>query len=548
MSNNIVPVNLARADYPLMKVDNKRTWTILKGCSENSYQSFPSSSFNNAQVTIVCNPPSNKNIIDRLIYIRNTYRLVFTGPVQVAPIVQIGTTDAPRCQPIAATTNTVQVSINNDQISTNLNQYWSGLSRYHNTLNNRDEFLSMTPSFQDKSQQYSQLLGSTRNPLGSYSDSADGQILRGGYSNYEIVSSTTTRFEMLLTVTEPLYLSPFLFSGEDNLESGLVGVNNMSIVMTMGDLNRVWSHDSVNGKTITSLVTTLENSMAIFHYLTPSLVAPLPAQQCWPYFEIVSYPTTISKNLANNESYTATMNSIQIKCIPQKIYVFVRKQDSDLNYTTTDTFARINSITMTYGNRTGLLSTAQPENLYQMCLKNGLKMNYEEFRSHVGSVLCIKPGEDIGLDAISAPGMMDNQTLTLSVNITNISGASGNFALYVVVVNAGTISMVNGSFMHQVGVFNSQDVLNLDAAGSATVPYSADNNVYGGGWFDNLKRWLVSARDTIKPYAGPVLDVLEKEYPAVQHGRKLVGLGAGGALVGGRAISKSKLRNRLMNL
>lgn len=572
MSNNIVPINLSRVDYPLTKIANTRTWGVLKGCGENSYQRFPSTSFNNSQITITCNPPSNKTIVDRIVWIKNIYNLVFTGTSVSGNLIQLGANDAPRAQPIASTTNTVQVSLNNDQFSTNLNQYWTGLTRYHNTLNNRDEFLSMTPSFLDKSQQYSDLSGlnaSARNPLGSYADSSDGEVLRGGYSRIVINSNTPTAANITLTVTEPLYLSPFIFTGKE-LESGLVGVNNMSIVMTNGDLSRVWSHSTL-GNTISTLVVNLLSSEAQLHYLTANVTDVLPLQQSWPYFEITSYPTTVVGNnpdgsLAPNAVVVQSMNSIQIKAIPEKIYVFARRSDSTQTILTTDTFAGITNVRLTYGNRTGLLSSASQEELYQFSLKNGLKMNFTEFSKNIGSVICIKPGEDIGLDALSASGLLDNQTLTMDVTLQNLSAANIFLTLYIVVVNAGTVSMVNGSFMHQIGVFTSQDVLNLDRADAPSVPYSEDNSIYGGSWIDSVKNFFLRARDKIKPYAGPILDMIPD--PRVQIARRAVGLAlpkrcengkrkicvpnkkkkkkGKGVLVGGEMMSRGMLKDRLM--
>ncbi len=419
MSNNLVPISLSKTEYPPCRINNVRSWAILKGPGENSYQRFVSTSFNNSQITIIANPPSNKNIVNRLVFIKNVYNLLFTGTSVSGNLLQIGSTDAPRANPIASSTNTCQVSINNDQYTTNLNQYWSALSRYHNTINNRDEFLSMTPAYLDKFQQYSDGLGSARNPLGSYKDSADGEVMRGGFNgnfgatgagfgNYgiNIVSNTPTSANVILTVVEPLYLSPFLFSGEDNLESGLIGVNNLQIVFTNGDLtSTLWSHDAVNGNTITSIVANVVSSEAQFNYLTPQINSVLPLQQSWPYAEITTFPQSVTGDLSNgslspNASVKVSMNSIQIKAVPDKIYIVAKRSQATQTVNTTDTFAAITNVSLTYGNRTGLLSTASQNSLYNICLKNGLKMNFSEFANYVGSVICLKPGEDIGLNLV----------------------------------------------------------------------------------------------------------------------------------------------------
>lgn len=572
MSQNIVPINLAQAYYPLVKIDNKRTWAILHGCGENSYQRFPSTSFNNSQINITCNPPSNKNIVSRVVWMKNVYNLSFTGatPVSGQGLLGIGTTDAPRCEPIASTTNTLQVTINNDQFTTNLNQYWSALSRYHNRLYNRDEFKSMTPSFLDKYQNYSSGLGSNRNPLGSYVDSADGQLLRGGFTGISNLVNpiNTTSASLTLTVTEPINISPFLFSDECNMESGLIGVNNMGLIFTNSDLSRLWS--SSNSTLV--VTATVVSSEAEFNYLTPNIDDPLPLQQSWPYFEVTSYPQTLGASLAayagspNPVTFVQATNAIQIKAIPDKIYVFAKRSRSTETALTTDTFAGISNISMTFGNRTGLLSTASQEQLYQMSVKNGLNLDYSEFRGigapvqsgatitypgSVGSVICIKPGEDIGLSPLSAPGMLENTQLTMNVTLYNPSFVDTIlYDLIVVIVNSGTVSMVNGSFMHQVGVFNSQDVLN--SRNFPLVPYQENNSIYGGSWWDSVKNFFSKAKEQV---ITPILDVasaIPNPYSAqIAIGRKLTGLGKkkrGRALVGGRMMDRDMLHDRMMEL
>lgn len=573
MSNNIVPIDVVRADYPLTRMANRRVWAVLKGSGETSYQEFPSTNFNNNQIVITCNPPSNKTIINRVIFLEFQALITFQGPDSGTPLLQLGSTDALRCQPLAAVTNTIAVQINNDSFTTNLNQYWYGLQHYHNTIQNRDKFLSMTPSFPDKSQQYDTLVGSVRNPLGDYASSADGQLLRGAFSDVVVISNSNTLAQVAITVTEPIFMSPFLFSSADNMESGLVGVDNMNIVLSLGDLSRLWSHAN-NGNPFSAqplgVAALVTSCTALFNYCSPVLTAPVPREISWPYSEITSYPQTQQAALAAGDSTTVTLNAVQIKCIPEKLYIFAKRSQQTETFQTTDCFARINSITLTFGTRVGLLSTANIQELYQLSLKNGLNMNYTEFTSQIGSVLCLKWGEDVGINAISAPGMLDNQQLTLNVNITNIGADPVFYTLYMVVVNPGTVSMVDRSFMHQVGVVTAQDILNLDAPGAPSVPYQANNQVYGGAWYNDIANFFRGVRDKIKPYVSPLADIAQlipgPHLAALGVARKLTGLGRkkrskklskrvvrrsskkrrGGTLVGGELMDHSLLRSRLM--
>lgn len=575
MSQNIVPINLAQAYYPLVKIDNKRTWAILHGCAENSFQRFQSTSFNDSQINITCNPPSNKNIINRVVLVKNKYHLVFNATARVGlTVLELGTMDSARCEPISTSTNTLQITVNNDQFTTNLNQYWSALSRYHNKLYNRDEFKSMTPSFLDKFQTYHDGVGSIRNPLGSLASSADGQLLRGGFSGYSnivnVIGASTASLD--LEVTEPINISPFLFSGEDNLESGLIGVNNMGLIFTNSTLDRLWSHNAIDGSQNFSV--DLVNSHVLssevqFNYVTPNIDDPLPLQQSWPYFEVTPYPQTLPSTitppsllpgLAPGASIVQTTNAVQIKAIPDKIYIFASRSKSTQSVSTTDTFASITNISMTFGNRTGLLSSASQQQLYLMSVKNGLTLDFTEFSKHVGSIICIKPGEDIGLSPLSAPGMLENTQLTIQVTMNNPSDPvldPTNTVLYdltVVIVNSGCVSMINGSFCHQIGVFNSQDVLN--SRNLPLVPYQENNSIYGGSWWDDFKKGFKKGLSSV---ISPVLDLAQmRQTPydsQISSFRKLTGLGRkkavkrkGRALVGGAMMDRDMLHDRMMEM
>ncbi len=577
MSLNINQLPVVQTIYPKTNINNQRSYSILRGSTETSYQQFPSTSFNNSQVQWTANPPSNSTIVDRLFWIKKTFRLVFAGSGSGA-LLQIGANDAIRCLPIATITNTIQVTLNNDQVSTNLNQYWSALSHYHSDLCNRNTFLDKTPAFQDKSQEYSDLAsGSIRNPLGPYTASADGQTLRGAFP-INVVSNGNTSAEVIFTVTEPCFLSPFIFSEFDYMKSGLIGVNNLSVTMTLGNLARLWSHSS-NGNTITSITPSLLSATLLFCYYSPNIAVPIPTKQSWEYFEIIPYPTQNGNSLApstmaTSNTTTMTMNSVQLKQHPNKIYIYAREADAYLDgtitpsdaWTKTDTFAAIKSISITYGNRTGLLATASTEDLYEMSRKNGLCDSYREFFGlvpiaspagstgpanvigTVGSVVCVCPGQDLGLDALSAPGLMQN--VQLSVNCTFINPNQSRsivYALYVVVVNEGVINFMNGSFTHQVGVFSSADVLAAEKA--PMVKWNVYRHVYGGNFWDKVKSFFNKVGQTVAPALPYVVPVA----------RKLLGVGKkprAGVLIGGRKrrsrkskggkmMSRSELENRL---
>jgi hypothetical protein len=593
MSLNLIPLPVVKVLDPRVDLNNYRSYAILRGGSEVTWQAFPSTSFSPSQIQITANPPSQQVCVNRKPLLSMSFALQFTGIPPVGQTVLQPNFDAPRAYPIATVSNTLQVTLNNDQISANLNQYWSAISRYYNWKKQREFDYSVTPSMLDQYQQYVDWLdpyrgGGARNALGSYGITND-EGGRGGFQGLTIVNNptqtvpgTTLTATAVLNVTEPLWLSPFLFDGED--KSGLVGVQNMSLTLTLGNLNRVWSHDptspvgsfTVSAGITRGALTKQDPDFAptlLMNYITPDPIERLPSALSWDYFEIIPYPTTASSSLANNKSTVMTMNSVQLKTIPRRMYIFARRQDADLTFATTDTFAVINNLNVTFNNRVGIFSSASQQDLYEMSVKNGLNTPFSSFARYTGSVICVEFGTDLALASNEAPGLVGNYQLGVQVNMTNPAlmeninpAPPANpvlYTLYVVVVNEGAISVLNGSVQHMVGVFSQMDILNSHT--NPRVPYKKLKSIYGGDFFSSLGdigRNLVSGVRRGFEYAKPLiskgLDLAQPFIPgplgtAVKVGRMVTGVGMkmrkkkrkGGVLVGGKMISRSKLRSKL---
>lgn len=548
MSLNIVPLPVVKVIDPRVNINNQRVYATLRGPQENSYQPFPSTSFNNSQAQITCNPPSRDTIVDRKVWVNATFNLTFSGtPGSLGTLLVPGQYDAPRNEPLAQITNTMQASINNDQVSCNYNQYSTAFARYHNCHHLRSTTDSMSPSMPDSYQQYSdwEIYGSGRNPLAYFGENSAEQS-RGGFSGLTITSNTDTSATATLEITEPVYLSPFLFHQKHD-ESGLVGVQNMSFVFTFGNLKRLWSHSGSNKipapqGTITSLDVSLTSIQVLLHYMTPQLGSGIPRAISYPYAEITPYPTTSSTALTSGSSINMTLSSVQLKSIPRRMYIYARQRDEDIDSSVSssvghsDVFAVINTITITFNNRVGLLSSATQQDLYQIAVKNGCNSSWNEWTNNVGSVLCIDFGEDIGLPINEAPGLLGNYQMQFTVNITNTSAAAVTYSLYAVVVNEGTYSIIDGSAQHMVGVLSHADVLNADR--NPEVSYEKSEHVYGGSFWDSLKKFgsdvasgFRIGRDFLKPVVSPVLDLLPNN-PAKGIFRGLTGYGMSGGMNG----------------
>lgn len=578
MSLNIVPLQPVEINYPPTQINSKRVYGVLKGTRDFSVQPFVSTSFSSSQIQWTANPPSRDHIVDRKAYVQVTYTFTVTGTTDGTPgvnVVQLGLEDAPRCFPFHTTCKSFQATINNDNVSIVPDQYIQAFLRYHNPRRQRAGDYSETPSFLDQYQSYNdyKTYGSALNPLGNYGENGQ-EPLRGGYVGVNLTGNSATTCTVTLTVTEPLFVSPFIFA-RDDYESGLVGIQNMMFVATLGDLSRIWSHNPTaqHINTWAMGAVTVSSPTLYFTFRTVPFTEHIPRAISYSYFEVVPYPTTSTTPLASLGQVTLNMSSVQLKTIPRRMYIYARKQDADLKNTDPDTFAVIGNfipgsanpqlkpLSITFNNRTGLLSTLSTNDLFEMGQKNGLETSYSAWGKHQGSVLCLEFGSDIGLAEDEAPGIIGNYQISLSLTITNPSANAITYTLYVVVVNEGTFSVVDGSCQHMIGVISKSDVLN--ARPMQGVSWKRAQHVYGGNFFSDLVDTVSDVGRTVydvgrnvysgaKKYVSPILNVAQKfipkEYQAPLHvARNLTGIGGARCANGRRkrCILKSRLKGRM---
>jgi major capsid protein len=420
-----------------------------------------------------------------------------------------------------------------------LYQYWEALQWYHNAFEDRFGQNSITASMLDQSQNYLDNAGSVRNPLAPYNDNSFEQT-RGGYFGMVVTSNTPTAATILLTITEPIYISPFVTGKCSDFTSAFIGVQNMNYNCTFGDLTRIMSLEQNQGTlgsptgtiTITGVTTTLNSASLLYEYITPDPLVPIPKSLESSYFSIVSYPTRSSVPmvpynplLPNGNLQSFTMQSVQLTSIPRRIYIACRRDDSTQTAFTTDTYLALpqlsNPLTVTWNNNQ-FFSQATTQDLYNMSVKNGLQMSYSQFVNFTGSVICIDLSTDLGLMPDEAPGLIGNYQLGLTCQFvnTNLTQTIVSPTLYVVVVYEGVFNVMDGNCSHMIGVLSRSDILN--AQKNPFITYKRSQDVWGGRMFDKIRHLASKAHDIVKK--GKVLSNVTSliPHPAAQVGSKIL--------------------------
>lgn len=541
----LVPVN----EYdPRTNLKPATNYAVKKGGANTTMNVFPSSSYSNSQINFLPIVPNMETIVSRNALITLYYETVITGSVAVITDMRdaIGILMAPRQNPNGNVINTINTTINNDSLSINLANNISALQKYNTFVDEYLHDLSTFPSMPDFYQNYADGQGANNNPLSDIG-TAGYQQGRGGFGTIEIVSSSPTALTVRFYSTEPLYLSPWMV--EESHSAGFFGVNNLTMNLVMGDLNRAWSIDTISTNpqiTVTTMTTSFYRAPEVLlTFIQPSNVQELPQSIPYSYSNIQEYQTDIS-TISGGASFTAVSQNIQFTSIPKRVYVYARRSNLTQTYATSDVFARINGVSVNFDVQSGLLSSASELQLYKMSAYNGFQGSWSQWHKYTGSVLAIDFARDICLQNPTETVGVGNvkKNFQITVNFTNLNSNSVAYTLFVVVVSDGLFTLSRGTTNVKQGILSPDDVLNAIDTSRPDAP--RPSNFYGGSF---LSKGLKFAKAAMK-YAPAAIKAAKQVASGNYIGAVQTGINAakGRGLVGGRMMSKSQLRSRQMML
>jgi hypothetical protein len=600
---------------PRTIINNKRDYAVLEGGSQFTFKQWTSTSIANSGIQFSAPPPSPDIIVDRRIYFYCPFRLTFVGIPAAGQTLLNMNSDAPRQFPVNSAIDTISATINNFSMTVNSADVVPALLRYNVDNLLKNHYYSTAPSYPDQSALYSALNGSIRSPLAGYGDSTDENLQgRGGFANYVIVSNpvgngtTPVTAVVDMASSEPLFLlSPFYWGAKET--SGFTHVNSMDFNITFltQAVNRLWSRSdsAVPLSSFSFVVGNLPNGPTSFNntsgnvpylligYITPKEKDIIPREMpiTYPYFKVDRFATDYGATLASNAPFDIVSNNIQLSSIPRRIYCYVRQRNQDLysSPTNTDTFLQIQKINVQFQNKNGLLNSSNMMQLYYMCVKNHCSLSWTQWSGGpsyvgsftnqvptVGSIICIEPGTDIGLDDLEAPGKLENITLQIEVIGQNL-GPAVSPTLYLVIVNEGTFTIETiGRSSANIGVISSQDI--LDCKAKPFLNYEDVQSVNGGDFLTGLKEFftqtipgllrkskLASNLANLIPVVGPAVSksisnlgyghedygegvLLDEPYRSQQDyrmGQEGEGVRVGGVPVGGRHLDRRHLRSHM---
>ena len=538
-----------------------------------------------------------------------------TGNVVIAPGLDFALT----AFPINSLCATLQATINDTTVILNSQDVLKEVLRLTDYKKNR--LVRTSPTMLDKYASYNDAFGANNNPLGAYNDGTDydnvqngaypslwftdaaGNINPATYSGGTDLSGATYAISCstgvpVVTVTgasvqpggfalpvyvyweatEPIVLSPFVFSDHCEWETGLFGINNIQLVANLQPASQLRTFRSTwqNGRQIVpgSLAFNssvpggvFKNTTLNVQFLTPSLDVPLPPKSVVPYMEFPRYISNASNGaaLAPGASTQLQSQTITLPTIPDLLIIYVKpvggynipsvgltgsNGSAASDYQQGDWYLAIGSptagqtvnyrpLSVNFDNFSGLLSSVTTQELYNMSVKNGLDMDWAAWSglgkgseaNHgtpntatagtvalttrqqganvplAGSILVLKPSQDITLQSGQAPSLVGNFTLQFNLQVFNQSDFTVVPQLYVITANSGFFESIRGSSRIIKGVLSEQDIISAPLAQMAT--RSELDRLVGAGSFHgmaNIAHKAMGAYSKSKPAEAPAMD------------------------------------------
>ena len=547
-------------DSRIANITDEETFAVLDGPSQSNYQNFTATSQSASSIVWNVQIPSENIVIDRHLLMQSTITLTLTlssstitglngaeAPNEVC-VFDYGLTDSLQAFPFNSLCTTQQMSINNATVSQNTKDILPMLLRMYDRRK-LNRYNSMCPSLPDCFYaNYSNGVGCLNNVLGGYNQqSLDEDFTpRGAFPvtienvfhtytdsdediNYDDTlvmpeGSTYNSWSIVLqfTTTEPfICLSPWTNTNSNN-QAGLVGINNLSCNLNIDSTcSRVFStslpyisgialgatasamstpNAAGTGYATGTAISAFQNSQLLFNFLSlqPEQYKKISSKNCVPYLDYPRYLSSQQTTTSITAGATATLTSqsLQINQIPDLLLICVRKPMSSQTYTDASAFLTINSISLSFNNTSGILSTANQQQLYNISYQNGSSQTFYEFSGSafnnqtgatidlatgeptyttttttigkgasvgtIGSLLVLNPVLNFNLPSYLSNSSLGQFNLYFTVSVTNQLGATiSNPEICVVCVNSGIFTTQLGTSIINTGILTKEDVPQL---------------------------------------------------------------------------------------
>jgi len=509
---------------------SEETFAVYSGGAEKTLQKFLATSASNNSLIWNIQVPSESVVVSRhpLLQTDLNFTININGTVPNGQLAfNLGVTDALQAFPLQSLFTNYSVMINNTSITSNLQDILPQVMQMYDKRH-LTRYNSTTPSLPDNSTGlYSSGVGTNNNVLGSVYDMSydtdfaprggfqlrgcfPARFVGGVYQDNSLLSTgvanETWKVYIFATVAEPfLALSPFVDLNADN-SSGLLGVNTVTLTCNVDSTcKRLWStaNSSVVAGALAGYITSINlgtagapvgsgalstspngfaDSYMLMEFLSlqPSQASQLSSKCVVGYMDYPRYITPSSNlaPIAANAAYTLTSQNIQLNSVPDLFIICVRQQMSTQSWYNTSGFLEIANISISFNNKSGILASANPQQLFNLSSKNGSCQTWQEFSGgyfgssvagsgvvipSIGSMLVLNPSLDFGLEDSLSASSLGQFNFMITISGVNQYPYTIQPELVVITANSGLFITEAGVSQTYQGILSKTDVLNAKA-------------------------------------------------------------------------------------
>jgi hypothetical protein len=518
MSHDIKGIKIQ--DPRINDLTNDMTYPIFDGASNNTYQAYPFTG-SNSSLTVTTQIPSESILTDARVLLQSDLNLTINlanVPIGTQAF-QIGSTDSLAPYPLQSLFTTASLTLNNATSSTNYSDVFPMIKILEDKCH-LSHYNSTSPNYINKNWgMFSDAILTNSNPMANFNEvsvASDWKVPNGAfpYSYYVvqhyiagvltddslISTSTSDTWKVYVSyskLTEPfLCLSPFI--NDDYNKSGLIGINTINLVLNIDTAcRRVWNtgNSFVNGSGngLSTYITSISlgnpnstsgfsNTKILYNFLSLSDLqySKISTKSVIGFSEYARYLTQSSNApvFSPNTTNTITLQNIQINQIPSIICVNVAVPQNLKNWGYTDSFFKINNVSITFNNQSGLLASADITQLFELSQKSGSTQSYYAFS---GKCLAIQNGQSVLVPslgsllvlnpafALSLPPLLSNSSiaqinLQITINCTNTLPFSVQPEATIMCINSGYAISELGSTSFFTAVLDREMVLQTKAS------------------------------------------------------------------------------------
>ncbi len=483
---------------PVCTFTDKPIVIIEKGIQYCSPQVLAATSVSDQGVIFNIIPSNYNALLSRKWLLKMKFRCVIVSPDYGQAVYNSFVNDnlaAPRSYPINHVVSNATLSVNNISSFQNQNSSLIEAAQHINSFQ-EDLFAeqSTTPCQLDSCYDYNEVYPSSINPLNNYANSSFHDLGRGAFKP-TYVSSTSSHTNLTLDYVFSEYLMlPFLVnSGPES--SGLTKATSMQLQLQLSSLNNILSYNASHLGAWTSLTTSVVSAELLYNQYTMDMFTEVPKVLNYPFKVPSMVFTTNIGTTAANTTFAVQSQNVQLMNLPKALYCWVSRSTASKSYIHADAFAEITSISIQFGGKTGLLSSASQQTLYQISRKNGVNMSFPQWKDYIGSILCFDFVEDIPSgESDLAPNTSNFAgNFSVQVNGRNIDLAnSWDLQLNMVFVSDQVLQVSDAKSNVAEALFTRQDVLR--AKEYPVIPNTSDRNMIGYGIFGNINSFLKDSK------------------------------------------------------